>query len=78
VKGRILITCPLVLLDENNPRNKFSDKNLTGLLMALVPTIWAVLQENTSGGQSGKNKREFQRRKQVTPQAIYVNCILYN
>jgi len=36
-----------------------------------------VLQENTSGGQSGKNKREFQR-KQVTPQAIYVNCILYN
>lgn len=31
-----------------------------------------------SGGQSGKNKREFQRRKQVTPQAIYVNCILYN
>ena len=46
--------------------------------MALVPTILAVLQENTSGGQSGKNKREFQRRKQVTPQAIYVNCILYN
>jgi len=54
VNGRILRTCPLVLLDENNPGNKFSDKNLTGLLMALVPTIWAVLHENTSGGQSGK------------------------
>jgi hypothetical protein len=31
---KILRTCLLVLLDENNPGNKLSDKNLTGLLMA--------------------------------------------
>jgi hypothetical protein len=58
---RSLRTCPLVVLDENNPGNKLSDKDLTGLLMELVPNIWAVLQKNTSGGHSGEREKESTR-----------------